>query len=198
MSDDPPLGRSASQDALLEVVRSRGYRRSEQPFTLSSGGESHDYVDLRAAVSDGADLRLAAEAVLEFLAARGIEFDAIGGMTMGADPVAHAVAVVADRRWYSIRKAEKTYGTGKRIEGAAIGPGIRVVVFEDTTSTGRSLLDALDVVAATGAEVSAALTLLDRGADTPSAFVGHGVRFLSLLTYVDLGIEPIGRAGARR
>ncbi|HWD25269.1 MAG TPA: hypothetical protein VG368_07365 [Acidimicrobiales bacterium] len=149
-------------------------------------------------MSDGADLRVAAEAVVDFLNSRGIEFDALGGMTMGADPVAHAVAVVAQSRWYSVRKAEKTHGTGQRIEGATIGPGVRVVVFEDTTSTGRSLLDALGVVEASGAEVVAALTLLDRGADTPSRFVGHGVRFLSLLTYVDLGIEPVGRAGAAR
>src|SRR6185437_1305103 len=101
---------------------------------------SHDYVDLRRAVSDGADLRCAAEAVIEFLAEHAIVFDAIGGMTMGADPVAHAVALLGGSRWSSVRKTEKSHGTGQRIEGAIIGPGVRVVVFEDTTSTGKSLL----------------------------------------------------------
>jgi orotate phosphoribosyltransferase len=196
MSSDVGQGRSARQTALLEVVRSRGYRRAEVPFVLSSGGESYDYVDLRQAVSAGPDLRLAAEAVLEFLDTHDIEFDAIGGMTMGADPVAHVVAVLGGKRWYSVRKAEKTHGTGKRIEGTLVGPGVKVVVFEDTTSTGRSLLDAVSVVADSGAEIVAALTLLDRGADTPSAFGSSVVPFFSLLTFADLGIEPLGRAGA--
>jgi orotate phosphoribosyltransferase len=194
MSD--AASRSALTAALLQVVVERGYRRAEKPFTLSSGGESYDYVDLRRAVSEGPDLRLAAEAVLEHLARAGIAFDAIGGMTMGADPVAHAVALIAGGRWYSVRKAEKTHGTGQRIEGAVVGPGVRVVVFEDTTSTGRSLLDAVEVVAASGAEIVGALTLLDRGADTPAVFAESGIPFSSLLTYADLGIEPIGRAGA--
>jgi orotate phosphoribosyltransferase len=117
-------------------------------------------------------------------------------MTMGADPVAHAVALIAERHWFSVRKAEKSHGTGQRIDGALVGPGVRVVVFEDTTSTGRSLLDAVDVVVATGATVVAALTILDRGANTSAAFAPTRVPFLSLLSYADLGIEPIGGAGA--
>jgi orotate phosphoribosyltransferase len=196
MSEHSGGGRSARQNALRDIILDRGYRRAEQPFRLSSGGESYDYVDLRRAVSEGRDLRLAAEVVLEILAAACVEFDAVGGMTMGADPVAHAVALITDGRWYSVRKAEKSHGTGQRIEGTPIGPGVRAVVFEDTTSTGRSLLEAVDVVRDSGAEVVAALTLLDRGADTPSCFASCGVQFLSVLTYVDLGIEPLRRAEA--
>jgi orotate phosphoribosyltransferase len=190
------VSRSVLMTSLLQVVLERGYRRAERPFTLSSGGESYDYVDLRRAVSDGRDLRLAAEAVLEHLSTSGVAFDAIGGMTMGADPIAHAVALIGGVQWYSVRKTEKSHGTGQRIEGAAVGPGVRVVVFEDTTSTGASLLDALEVVAASGAEIVSALTLLDRGANTADALAASGVPFSSLLTYADLGIEPIRGAGA--
>src|SRR5271154_3046466 len=92
---------------LLEVVRLRGYSRASEPFTLSSGGTSYDYVDMRRAVANGADLALAAKAVLATLDDADIDFDAVGGMTMGADPVAHAVAMLGDKSWYSVRKAEK-------------------------------------------------------------------------------------------
>jgi orotate phosphoribosyltransferase len=191
----PDAHRTPALDALLAIVLERGYRRSEQPFTLSSGGESHDYVDLRRAVGHGDALRIAAEAVLEYLKDAGIAFDAIGGMTMGADPVAHATALVGGLGWYSVRKSEKTYGERQRIEGTPLHAGLRVVVFEDTTSTGRSLLEALDVVRGSGAEIVAALTLLDRGADTATAFAPSGVGFHTLLTYADLGIAPIGTVG---
>ena len=196
---DPSEGATSAElrSALCALVLDRGYRRSDTPFTLSSGGQSHDYVDLRRAVSEGSDLRLAARSVLAYLDAAGIAFDVIGGMTMGADPVSHAVALLSNSRWYSVRKAEKTHGTGQRIEGSVVGPGVRAVVFEDTTSTGRSLLDAVDVVRASGATIVAALTLLDRGANTPAAFAGSGVEFHSILTYADLGIDPIGGAGAK-
>jgi orotate phosphoribosyltransferase len=180
-----------AREHLRQVILERGYRRSETPFTLSSGGVSHDYVDLRRAVSEGADLRLAADVVIATLHAEQIEYDAIGGMTMGADPIAHAVAIFGGTRWYSVRKAEKTHGTGQRIEGAIIGTGVRTVVFEDTTSTGRSLLEAVDVVSGSGATVLAAVTLLDRGANTRATFDRRGVRFLSVFDAADLGIAPI-------
>jgi len=177
---------------LLEVVRLRGYTRAAEPFTLSSGGTSYDYVDMRRAVANGADLALAAEAVIATLAEAGIQFQTIGGMTMGADPVAHAVAMLGDKSWFSVRKAEKDHGAKNRVEGARLGPGTLAVVFEDTVSTGRSVLESLDVVLATGASVTAAVTLLDRGEAAKAAFAARGVRYLPLLSYTDLGIDPLG------
>jgi orotate phosphoribosyltransferase len=190
MREDPAAATVLAR-ALADVVLARGYRRAESPFRLSSGGESYDYVDLRRALSRGEDLRLAAETVLAFCAEQALPFDAIGGMTMGADPIAHATALVGGSAWFSIRKTEKQHGTGQRIEGATIGSGTRVLVVEDTTSTGRSLLDAVDVAQASGAEIVAALTLLDRGAATAAAFAPIGVPFFSVLTYADLGIAPL-------
>jgi orotate phosphoribosyltransferase len=180
---------------LLKVVLERGYVRREEPFRLSSGGLSHDYVDMRRAVSEGKDLRLVADAVLAALGGVG-EYAAIGGMTMGADPVAHAVALVSGKSWFSVRKAEKDHGAGRRIEGAALGEGVHVVVFEDTVSTGQSLLDALDVVLASGATVLACATVLDRGDVACARFAERSVPYLALLDYRDLGIEPIGDAAA--
>jgi orotate phosphoribosyltransferase len=195
--DDPqsppraaPMGPPRSEQ-LLELVSTRGYERREEPFQLSSGGFSHDYVDLRRAVARGSDLELAATAVLAVLGSALISFEAIGGMTMGADPVAHAVALVSGLEWFSVRKSQKGHGRGQRIEGAAIGPGRPVVLFEDTVSTGASIFEAYEVIAETGAEVVAACTLLDRGELAARRFAALGVTYLPLLTYRDLCIDPI-------
>ena len=82
-------------EAFFDLVVRRAYTRSEEPFVLSSGATSYDYIDLRKAVADGADLEIAARALIEHLDRLGIAYDAIGGMTMGADPFVHAVASVA-------------------------------------------------------------------------------------------------------
>ncbi|HVC25889.1 MAG TPA: hypothetical protein VND23_09040 [Acidimicrobiales bacterium] len=186
-----PSGAVDERAALLAVVRDLGYSRRDEPFALSSGGTSHDYVDLRRAVARGADLRIAATAVLAAIAATGVGWDAIGGMTMGADPVAHAAALIGDRSWYSVRKAEKSHGSRRRIEGCDLGPGARVVVFEDTVTTGRSLLEALEAVSTTGADVVLACTMLDRGDAGARLLARREIAYLSLLTYRDLEIEPI-------
>lgn len=188
-ADDP----SALRVALRDLVLERGYERREEPFTLSSGGESRDYVDLRRAVARGDGLALASRAVAEGLAAAGVAYDVIGGMTMGADPVAHGVALLFDKGWYSVRKAAKEHGTGRRTEGSVLAPGVRAVVFEDTVSTGRSLVEALDVVRDSPAEVVAVCTILDRGEAMAArlAELGVEVPYVRLLTYADLGIEPL-------
>jgi orotate phosphoribosyltransferase len=179
-------------EALVELILARGYLRREEPFRLSSGGLSHDYVDMRRAVGRGADLALAADAVVAHLAAHGVDFDAIGGMTMGADPVAHAVALTTGAGWFSVRKQEKTHGSGRRIEGAEIAAGMRVVVFEDTVSTGGSILDATAVLRDAGADVVYACTLLDRSELAAPGFAALGIEYGCLVTYRDLGIEAIG------
>lgn len=200
MPDDEPPSTSPSgtagapsgrRRALLDLVRERAYTRREQPFLLSSGAYSFDYVDLRRAVARGADLELAARAVLDLLDERGVVLEVIGGMTMGADPVAHAVALLGGGEWFSVRKAAKEHGSGRRVEGAELGPGRQAVLFEDTVTTGGSILEALAVVQETGAEVVLACTLLDRGDAAAVRFAAAGVPYEALLGYRDLGIEPI-------
>lgn len=193
-SHDAPGGAGALRSELLGLVLERGYTRSDEPFLLSSGGTSHDYVDLRRAVARGQDLRLAATAVMAALEALDARFDAIGGMTMGADPVAHAVAMLTATAWFSVRKGEKAHGSRRRIEGYEVGPGTRVVLFEDTVSTSRSLLEALDVVAATGAEIVLACTLLDRGDSAAALLAERCVPYHALLGYRDLAVAPVAPA----
>jgi orotate phosphoribosyltransferase len=181
---------------VVSVLRERGWVRRAEPFQLSSGDWSHDYVDGKRALAGGAELRLAAEAVVARAASAGVAFDAVGGLTMGADPLAHAVAVVSGARWFSVRKESKQHGRGRLVEGAELGPGTSVLLVEDVVTTGRSLLQALDAVEATGASVVLAVTLLDRGETAGPAVRARGVAYAPLTTYRDLGIDPVGTGSA--
>lgn len=178
-------------ERLAVVVRDRGYIRRDVPFQLSSGGTSHDYVDMRRALSKGSDLLTGAKALIETLNGNEISFDAIGGMTMGADPISHAIAMQLGCSWFSVRKATKDHGAKRRVEGAELSQGTQVVVVEDTVSTGRSVLEALDVVTATGANVVAVATLLDRGDHVAPLVEARGLRYLAVISYKDIGIEPL-------
>lgn len=177
---------------LLEVLRTHGYRYREQPFQLASGEWSHDFVDAKAGLSRGAHLRLACQVMLELAADRGVTFDTVGGLTMGADQFAHGIAVLSDCRWFVVRKQPKGRGTDQLVEGAALGPGVRALVVEDVVTTGGSLLKAVDAVAATGATVAAACTLLDRGERAGPELARRDLVYLPVLTYADLGIAPVG------
>ena len=178
----------AVRKALAELVRRTGYERREEPFRLTSGGWSHDYVDGKFAVATGADLAEASRAVV---AAVGEPFDAVGGPTMGADALAHGVAVVAGCSWFSVRKEAKGHGRGAWLEGARLQPGTRVVMVEDVVSTGASLLRAAERVAETGAEIVAATALLDRSPAVGERFAAAGIRWEPLVTWADLGIDPL-------
>jgi len=173
---------------LAALVRERGYERREEPFQLSSGGWSHDYVDGKHAVADGVALRLASQAVID---AVGAPFAAVGGPTMGADALAHGVAVLSGTAWFSVRKEPKGHGRRAWVEGARLAPGDRVVFVEDVVSTGGSLLRAVDRVTELGAIVVAAVTLLDRGPAAARRFASAGIPYHPLLTWADIGIEPL-------
>ncbi len=174
--------------ALADLVRRTGYERREEPFRLSSGGWSHDYVDGKFAIATGPALRQASEAVVELV---GDGFDAVGGPTMGADALAVGVALVSGRSWFSVRKEPKGHGRAAWVEGARLGPGDRVVMVEDVVSTGASLLRAAEKVTDLGAVVVAATALLDRSPQVAERFAEAGVPWLPLLTWTDLGIEPL-------
>ena len=176
---------------VLEVVRRLGYVRRDQAFQLSSGGWSHDYVDGKRALAGGAELRLAAEAVVATAAERGVAFDAVGGLTMGADPLAHAVAVVSGARWFSVRKEAKDHGAGGRVAGA-LGPGDRVVVTEDAVTRGASPLEAVRVVREVGAEVVGVVAVVDRGGTCAALLEPEGIPFTALVTAPDLGFAYEG------
>ena len=190
---------AADREELLAVVLAHGYRRMPEPVQLASGQMNQDFVDGKRALARGGDLALACRAMAalaaEHLADGPDDWDAAGGLTMGADQFAHGLAIVADRDWFVVRKQAKERGTKQRVEGAAIGEGTRVLLVEDVISTGGSLLQALDAVEATGARVVFATTLVDRGDCVAPKLAARGVAYAPVLTYRDLGIEPILEAG---
>jgi len=183
----PDIGR-----AVVQLVLDKGYVRRDEPFRLSSGEMSHDYVDAKKAIALGRDLRLVAQAVLDLAGREAIEFEAVGGLTMGADPLAHAIAVLADKRWFAVRKEAKQHGKQRSIEGAELSPGEKVLLVDDVITTGSSSLKALDALEEVGAEVVLATCIVDRGKLASDAFAERGVAFKPLATYEDLGIDPIG------
>jgi orotate phosphoribosyltransferase len=178
----------AVRKSLADLVRHTGYERRDEPFQLSSGGWSQDYVDGKFAVATGAALRQASDAVVELL---GDGFDAVGGPTMGADALAHGVAVLTGCSWFSVRKEPKGHGRAAWVEGARLGDGDRVLMVEDVVSTGASLLRAAERVTDLGATVVAATALLDRSPQVAERFRSAGIEWRPLLTWSDLGIEPL-------
>lgn len=175
---------------LVAIVRERGLRRLAEPVVLASGQPSRDFVDGKAALSRGPDLALAAAEVLR--AVGGVPFDAVGGLTMGADHLSHAVALVSGAEWFVVRKEPKGRGTNQLVEGAAVGPGTRVLLVDDAVTTGGSIRRAHAAVVGLGAEVVVAVTLIDRGEVAGPWFAERGIPYAALVTYRDLGIEPVG------
>ena len=153
-------------------------------------------MDVKAALARGEDLGLACRAILDALACREVSFDALGGPTMGADHLAHGAAMLGDKEWFVVRKAPKGRGTGRQIEGASLGDRRQVVLLEDVVTTGGSIASAFETIRQTGAVVTAALALVDRGATATRYFEARGVPYLALLTYQHLGIEPVDEGPA--
>jgi orotate phosphoribosyltransferase len=138
---------------------------SHEPVILSSGERADWYIDLRRVLLDGSFAPLAGRVMLETTA--DLAFDAVGGLTLGADPVATAMmhaAGAAGRKLdaFVVRKTEKAHGMQRRIEGPDVA-GRRVLAVEDTSTTGNSVLTAVDVLLAAGAEVVGVAAVVDRG-----------------------------------
>lgn len=177
----------------MEIIRDAGLVHFDEPVQLASGGFSRDFIDTKRALARGRDLRMACDAVLEMAGEMGLEFDAIGGLTMGADKIAHGVAVVLDGdvQWFSVRKQAKERGTKKRVEGAELGAGVRVLLVEDVVTRGSSIADALQAIRATGATVVAAVSIVDRGDFGRQLFGKENIPYQPLVTFADLEIEPV-------
>lgn len=186
--------RSALRTAVLELIRDKGLRHFDEPLQLSSGEYSQDFIDAKLALAQGEDLATACRAMAEIVADAGVEFDAVGGLTLGADQFAHGVAIVAGKGWFVIRKQPKGRGTDQWVEGTPLGPGVRVLLVDDIVTTGGSIQKAHERVEAEGAEVVFAITTVDRGEVARQYFEERGVPYEPLLTYRDLGIPPVGGA----
>lgn len=158
--------------------------------TLSSGREADYYIDLRRVALHHAAAPLIGEVMLDLTA--DLDYEAAGGLTLGADPVAGAmmhVAASAQGRAvdaFIVRKEGKAHGLQRRIEGPDV-PGRRVLVVEDTSTTGSSLLAAVDALREAGAQVVGAAVVVDRGAG--DAVRATGLEYRSVFDLADLGLE---------
>ena len=169
--------------ALVELLRSRSLRRGD--FVLASGKRSSYYIDCRLTTMSGRGQRLIGALGLALLDEAGWEPELVGGLTLGADPVAYALAHAAaltDRPLdaFTVRKEAKAHGTGRLIEGADV-QGRSVVVVEDVITTGESALRAIVAVREAGANVLGVLAVVDReeGGRARLEEAGHAVRSLT-------------------
>jgi orotate phosphoribosyltransferase len=183
--------RPETWQAAFDLIRTRGYEHREEPFRLASGQLSHDYIDGKYAVDTGERLSLVSRAVADLAVMNGIEFDAVGGLTMGADPLAHGIAMVTGKAWFSVRKEQKQRGREQWLEGTRLQPGTRVLLVDDVISTGGSTEIAFDRVSTVGAVVTGVIPMVDRGDVAAKRFAQRNVPFVALVTYRDLGIEPV-------
>lgn len=150
----------SARQKLLSTLAHKSFRLGE--FKLSSGGTSDYYIDCRATTLDAKGSRLTGEVFLEDIRQRNWKVQAIGGLTMGADPIVVAVSVLSgDLSGFLVRKAEKQHGTGQRIEGFR-EKGAPVVIVDDVCTTGASTIQAIQAAREFGFEVVAAMCLVER------------------------------------
>jgi len=179
---------AATLDALRRHLMDHSVRTGD--FVLKSGRRSTWFIDSKQTVCRPGGMLLVADALLAVVPA---DATAIGGLTMGADPVAFVAAGVAatrgrDLKAFSVRKEAKGHGGGGSIAGA-LDPGDKVVVTEDTVTRGTSLLQAVQAVRAAGAEVVLAVAVVDRGGAAADLLGAQGVAFRALLGAPDLGFD---------
>ncbi len=178
--------------ALMELVRSRALKFGD--FTLASGKKAKYYLDGKQVTLDSFGAKLVAEGILDLLADSLPMPVAVGGMSIGADPITAAIVTMAGVRGqqlsgFLVRKELKGRGTNRYVEGP-VAPGQRVVIVEDVVTTGGSSLDAIARAEEFGLIVTAVYTVIDRLEGGREAFVSRGYQFFSLLTIGDFGIEP--------
>jgi len=180
-----------STERLVEHLRAHAVRRGA--FVLKSGKQTSWFIDAKQTVCRPEAMLLVARAVLDVVPQ---EATAIGGLTMGADPVAFVTAAVAaaegrSLKAFSVRKAVKDHGAGGRIAGA-LDPGDQVVVTEDAVTRGTSLLDAARAVREAGAEPVLLVAVVDRGGTVAAMAAEEGLPFRALVTAPDLGFPYEG------
>jgi orotate phosphoribosyltransferase len=151
---------SSVRQELLKLLARKSFRLGE--FKLSSGGTSDYYVDCRATTLDGRGSQLTGEVFLERIREHGWNPQAIGGLTMGADPIVVAVTVTSGAiNGFLVRKAEKQHGTGRRIEGFC-EKGAGVVIVDDVCTTGTSTIQAIQAAREFGFNIIGVMCLVER------------------------------------
>jgi orotate phosphoribosyltransferase len=187
---------------LLSLLARTSFRLGQ--FKLSSGGTSDYYIDCRTTTLHAEGGRLTGEAILDLLMENDIEAEAVGGLTMGADPIVSNVATASAWRarahpgapllhGFLVRKAEKTHGTGRRIEGFCC-EGARVVIVDDVCTTGASTINAIEAAREANMVVAAVVCIGEReeaNGRPAVAASAAGAPFLRLFTAVEVRAEHI-------
>lgn len=177
--------------ALHQLLSTRSFQFGE--FILSSGKKSSYYFDGKQVTLHSRGAYLVARAVLEKVKGKGKEVQAIGGPTIGADPIVGAVAVVCalerlDYEFFVVRKDAKRYGRKRQIEGTQLQPGMRVAVVDDVLTTGASMITAVEAVQAAGGEVVMAVVLVDRREGGAELLENKGVLVDPIFTIEDFQV----------
>ena len=183
---------STARQELLEMLAHKSFRLGE--FQLSSGSTSDYYIDCRVTTLDARGAQLVGEVFLAEIREQGWEADAIGGLTMGADPIVVAVAVTSGTiHGFLVRKAEKQHGTGQRIEGFR-EKGAQVVIVDDVCTTGSSTVQAIEAAREYGFEVIGVMCLVERqdAHGRPSVEKAAApANFISIFTAVEVRKEHL-------
>jgi len=179
------------KQALTELIRAKALKFGD--FTLASGKKATYYLDGKQVTLDPEGSRLIAEGILDLFDAEAFP-KAVGGMSIGADPITSAVVTMSAVRGtpllgFMVRKESKGHGTNQYVEGP-VEPGDEVVIVEDVVTTGGSSLQAIERVEAFGLKVTHVIAIIDRMEGGAEAFARGGYPFTSLLSIRDFGIEP--------
>ena len=181
-----------NKEELKKIILDRSLKFGE--FILASGKKASYYLDGKQTTLDAKGLTLVGEGILELLLADGKLPDAVGGMSIGADPITAAILTVAgirglELRGFLVRKESKGHGTNKFVEGP-VKAGDTVVVVEDVVTTGGSSLKAIERLEEAGIKVEGVIAIVDRMEGGAEAFQSRGYTLRSLLTIKDFGIDP--------
>ncbi len=186
-------------EQLMELIREKSLKFGD--FTLASGKKATYYLDGKQVTLDSLGAKLIGQGILDvirnekaFLTEEGQLPDAVGGMSIGADPITAATIIMAaingiPMRGFMVRKQSKGHGTNQYLEGP-VHAGDRVVIVEDVVTTGGSSLEAIQRVEDAGLKVVGVVAIIDRMEGGAEAFAEKGYTFRSLLTIKDFGIVP--------
>jgi len=177
------------RDRLMQVLVARSVRLGD--FTLASGAKSSYYIDARTTTMSAEGQKLVGLVASALIRERGLKPTHVGGLTLGADPIAYAIAHRSALDGgrpidaFTVRKRAKDHGTGQRIEGG-LPANAKCLIIEDTITTGKSTLEAVEAVRSHGATIVGVLALVNRSAGAEAFYQGQGLPLLSVFTGEEL------------